>query len=249
MPGGGVVPAGVVHTFAADIVETSLLCRYTIVLRELEERSRLMRNRIDGGTLGTLVLAMLVVAGGCSSGDPNDFTYDTSLDTAYDLTDGGTDPGVDPGTDPGVDPGTDPGVDPGTDPGVDPGTDPGVDPGTDPGVDPGTDPGTGGVVGDACYTTTDCSGVPGAGRACLTSLMGYITFPGGYCSAMCTSGADCGSGAACVNLMDYGDYCLKQCSSDGECRTGEGYSCEPVAGAPGSYCIPPISYPDGGVDY
>ncbi len=114
--------------------------------------------------------------------------------------------------------------------------------------DPPTDTpdATGGIVGDACYSATQCTGVPGAGRTCLTTLMGYITFPGGYCSATCTSAADCGTGAQCVNLMDLGQYCLKQCTSAAQCRTSASYTCTAVSGAPGMFCIPPMSTPETG---
>jgi len=105
---------------------------------------------------------------------------------------------------------------------------------------------TGGVVGDACYSATQCGGVPGAGVTCLTSIMGYITFPGGYCSAVCTSDMDCGTGGACVNLNDLGRYCLKRCTSAGDCRTSESYGCDVVTGAPGTYCIPPMTSPESG---
>ena len=105
---------------------------------------------------------------------------------------------------------------------------------------------TGGLVGDACYSATQCGGVPGAGVTCLTSIMGYITFPGGYCSAVCTSDMDCGSSGACVNLNDLGRYCLKRCTSAGDCRTSESYTCDVVTGAPGTYCIPPFTSPEAG---
>jgi hypothetical protein len=111
-------------------------------------------------------------------------------------------------------------------------------------VDTGPDGTGGGVVGDPCYSASQCGGVPGAGVTCLTSIMGYITFPGGYCSAVCTSAADCGVGAECVNLNDLGRYCLKRCSSPGECRTAEGYGCDVVTGAAGTFCIPPFSSPE-----
>jgi hypothetical protein len=107
-----------------------------------------------------------------------------------------------------------------------------------------TDGPSGGVVGDACYSASQCGGVPGAGVTCLTSIMGYITFPGGYCSAVCTSDMDCGTGGACVNLADLGRYCLKRCTSAGDCRTSEGYACDVVTGTPGTFCIPPFTSPE-----
>ena len=40
-----------------------------------------------------------------------------------------------------------------------------------------------GLTGDPCSSPTACSCVPSSARECLTTLSGYITFPGGYCSA------------------------------------------------------------------
>jgi len=182
----------------------------------------------------------LALAGGAcaTSATPYDDTHtNDATDPGTDLTD--TTDLPDAPVDSAYDSMGDTAADTGLDTAVDSGTDTGWDTGTD------TSDGTGGgVVGDACYSSTQCSGVPGSGRTCLTSLMGYITFPGGYCSAVCTSAADCGAGAACVNLNDLGHYCLKQCTSATECRTTETYSCNSIPGAAGMYCIPPISSPD-----
>jgi hypothetical protein len=204
-------------------------------------------------------VTLCVVVTGCFS-EPYDQENDTSVDAAHDAADvgvdpgtepvpdpgydPGTDPGYDPGTDPGYDPGVDPGHDPGTDPGYDPGTDPGYDPGVDPGHDPGTDPGPDGIVGDPCSTSGDCGGVPGAGRLCLTNLMGMLEFPGGYCSADCTSSSECGTQGDCIDIGGF-TYCAKRCTSASECRTGEGYSCVPPPGSStGTYCLPTFPSPE-----
>jgi hypothetical protein len=84
----------------------------------------------------------------------------------------------------------------------------------------------------------DCAMVPGDARQCMTDFMGFVTFPGGYCTASCTGDRDCGPGASCVDmLMDR--LCLKDCSGDDECRTDEGYVCNmlPYIGG-GPFCIP-----------
>jgi hypothetical protein len=91
-----------------------------------------------------------------------------------------------------------------------------------------------------------CSGVPGSGRMCIVLLFGYWYFPGGYCSATCTSGTECGSGAACVSLYGFGNYCLKLCSSMSECRWTEGYTCSLLGSGSPTVCIPPLPGPDGG---
>jgi hypothetical protein len=195
-----------------------------------------------------VVLALALLAGCSTSSDPYSL-YDAGTDVPSDLIDAATDPGWDPGwdpaTDPGWDPGSDPATDPAWDPGTDPGTDPAYDPGFDPGHDPGADPGGGGVVGDACYSATQCGGVPSSSRMCLTTVMGYVTFPGGYCSASCTSSMDCGTGGSCVNFMGYGSYCLKNCTTPYDCRVVEGYDCTTISTATGTYCLPPISGPEG----
>ena len=195
----------------------------------------------------SFVLLLVVVASACATSSTAQ-NIDTHTSDGTDLTDTAWDPGTDTGwdipTDTAYDPGTDTAYDPGTDTAYDPGYDTGYDPGYDTSYDPGTDTATGGVVGDACYSATQCTGVPGTGRTCLTTLMGYITFPGGYCSATCTSAADCGTGAQCVNLMDLGYYCLKQCTTAAQCRTSASYTCSTVTGAAGMFCIPPVSSPE-----
>ncbi len=105
---------------------------------------------------------------------------------------------------------------------------------------------TGGIVGDPCASSASCTGVPGSGRMCLTNVFGYLEFPGGYCSATCTSAADCGPGGACVSVL-FGRYCLEACSSWFECRMSEGYSCRSLFGSGSTYCLPPFpGGPDGG---
>jgi hypothetical protein len=181
-----------------------------------------------------LAAASLWTLGCATTSDPQ--TFDTSTadaaDTLNDLADAPPDAAPDAAPDAIPDGAVDTLIDPSPD-----ATDT-VPPDTDAEAAPG------GVVGDPCFNSTQCMGVPGAGRACLTSLMGYVSFPGGYCSATCTSAADCGTGAQCVNLMDVGEYCLKQCASNADCRTADTYTCDAVPGATGTFCIPPISTTD-----
>jgi hypothetical protein len=92
-------------------------------------------------------------------------------------------------------------------------------------------------VGQGCIEDRDCSGIPSPERTCLTDLMGF-TFPGGYCSARCTSSEDCGPGATCVDIM-VEQLCFKDCRGDDDCRVDEGYACMemPYIGG-GPYCLP-----------
>lgn len=144
-------------------------------------------------------------------------------------------------TDPTMDIIPEPVSDPTSDSIPDPTTDPIPDPTSDWAPDTTTDPGTGtGVVGDPCASDGDCGGIPSAEAFCLTSVGGYISFPGGYCSSYCTDDGPCGAGAVCVVMYSYG-ICMQPCTSDTECRTAEGYTCNAipyVTDAP--YCVPPF---------
>ncbi|MFH1437260.1 MAG: hypothetical protein ABIJ56_16245 [Pseudomonadota bacterium] len=103
-----------------------------------------------------------------------------------------------------------------------------------------------GLTGDPCSSPTACACVPSSARECLTTLSGYITFPGGYCSARCTTPADCGTGANCAEITTGTRYCLKVCSSASQCRMAEGYTCTqiPMSSDTRTYCLPQGS-PDG----
>jgi hypothetical protein len=104
----------------------------------------------------------------------------------------------------------------------------------------------GGLTGDPCRRRADCMGVPGSGRMCLTTVFGYITFPGGYCSASCTAGWECGTGGTCADVFGIGNYCLKYCSSLFDCRFWEGYTCTTLSPGSPTFCLPPLAGPDGG---
>jgi hypothetical protein len=103
-----------------------------------------------------------------------------------------------------------------------------------------------GVVGDPCVTAAQCGGVPATDKQCLTSLF-VVTFEGGYCSAVCTTDADCDASIAkCVNAY-VASYCLQTCDSAADCRTDENYGCAelPMGMDPGTtYCIPNIGTGD-----
>ena len=121
----------------------------------------------------------------------------------------------------------------------DPTTDPTWDAPTDPGVD--TAPGSG-TTGTACIEDDECTGVPGAARFCLDRIElggGYgVNFPGGYCSAECTSPDDCGDGADCVDF-GYLGLCFLRCTYEDECRMAEGYTCYEIPYVTTqTYCVP-----------
>jgi hypothetical protein len=100
-----------------------------------------------------------------------------------------------------------------------------------------------GLTGDACTSASSCACVPSSARECLTTLSGYITFNGGYCSARCSSPADCGTGANCAEVTTGTSYCLKVCSSASQCRMAEGYSCTtiPMSSDTRTYCLPNVT--------
>jgi len=99
---------------------------------------------------------------------------------------------------------------------------------------------TGGVTGDPCSSVTQCSCVPSGARECLTTAIPYLTFGGGYCSARCSSTAECGMGATCSEVFGGQFYCFKVCSSAAQCRMVEGYVCTtlPIMGDTRTYCLP-----------
>jgi hypothetical protein len=101
------------------------------------------------------------------------------------------------------------------------------------------------LVGDPCTVVDDCAGIPSSAVNCMTDIMGMIEFPGGYCSADCTTDDDCGEGATCYSAGGFLTLCLKDCTSDSDCRESEGYGCDeiPYLGG-GPFCIPAISMPD-----
>lgn len=93
------------------------------------------------------------------------------------------------------------------------------------------------VVGESCNYDTECGGVPGTSRLCLKEFTGCTTavFPGGYCSAVCTSDSECGDNAKCAHLATFGKHCLKECTDNSHCR-GE-YHCGTGTGSSGKFCI------------
>jgi hypothetical protein len=97
-----------------------------------------------------------------------------------------------------------------------------------------------GCVGDPCSSDDECECVPGSGRECLYTISGYVIFHGGYCTARCTSHAECGSGARCVEITTGTRYCLKLCTSSSQCRMTESYMCTtiPMSSDTNTYCLP-----------
>ena len=97
-----------------------------------------------------------------------------------------------------------------------------------------------GVTGDPCSSASQCNCVPSSARECLNTLSGYISFPGGYCSARCTSSADCGTGSNCAEITTGTRYCLKMCTGPSQCRMAEGYVCATIAMSSDTrtYCMP-----------
>jgi len=105
-----------------------------------------------------------------------------------------------------------------------------------------------GLTGDPCSSASQCACVPSSARECLTSISGYLEFRGGYCSARCTSPADCGTGANCAEITTGTRYCLKVCSSASQCRMAEGYTCTTIPMSPDTrtYCLPDSPDPESG---
>jgi hypothetical protein len=180
---------------------------------------------------GCIVLAVLLAACGGTlkvSGEE-----DAGADTAEDTS--GGDVVEDPVEDvvPDVEP--EPVEDVGPEPADDPVPDPSVDPVPDPVVDTPADTGPGGMTGDACTDSSECTGVPSDTRFCMNVMWGFVPFPGGYCTAWCGSDSECGTGAGCAV-----GQCFRECTHDSECRTSEGYVCREIPWVTTqTYCIPP----------
>ena len=170
---------------------------------------------------------------------PPDIAPDIPPDIAPDVP-----PDIVPDVPPDIAPDIVPDIVPDVPPDIAPDIVPDPWPDTPPDVMP--DGATGRVVGDPCRRDFQCDGVPGTGRMCLTNLYGYVDFPGGYCSASCTSGTECGVGASCVSLYGFMTLCLKNCTTFFDCRYSEGYTCSSVGSGSPTFCIPPLPGPDGG---
>ena len=103
-----------------------------------------------------------------------------------------------------------------------------------------------GLTGDPCAEPDQCNCIPSDSRECLTTIGGYLSFPGGYCSARCTSPTECGSGAHCAEVYPGTSYCLKVCTSAAQCRMAEGYTCAriPMSSDTRTYCLPDMEPED-----
>lgn len=95
-----------------------------------------------------------------------------------------------------------------------------------------------GIVGDACSSRRDCSGMPTSSADCWHDIMGFLSFPGGYCSADCYADWECGPEGECVDLS-FISLCLRTCEYVEDCRESDGYDCYdmPWVGG-GPYCLP-----------
>ena len=78
-----------------------------------------------------------------------------------------------------------------------------------------------GVIGEACAGVYECAG--GADAFCIQEAQGWRA---GYCSASCTSNADCPAGSHCGNQNPTtgAGLCVADCTGDGDCRA-DGYTC------------------------
>lgn len=108
-----------------------------------------------------------------------------------------------------------------------------------------------GTTGSPCSDQEDCGGVPALSPLCIQQLncqspvpdgayadvYTTVLFPGGYCSAACTSSAECGPEAQCTEYCNQ-RICMESCQTDTDCRMpylclssgdGEG-ACRPPSG-------------------
>jgi hypothetical protein len=93
-------------------------------------------------------------------------------------------------------------------------------------------------VGSACTSDDQCGCVPSGEGQCLTELAGLVVFPGGYCSAACTSHEDCGDRSKCLEVTTGTRYCFKRCTLSTECRMEDGYQCAILVDVDLNVCLP-----------
>lgn len=103
-------------------------------------------------------------------------------------------------------------------------------------------------LGAACTRDEDCEG---SEAHCIRShsLGGSndLSFPEGFCTALCSADADCGKGGACpfssvASLFGTPDLsiCMRACDVDAKDGCEKGYGCEesPVGDDPQTICLP-----------
>lgn len=99
-----------------------------------------------------------------------------------------------------------------------------------------------GSLGFPCAAPTDCH--VGASPACwmqqILDLPGNLPTPGGYCTANCTTDADCGGQGTCTQVATVNGSavlsCLASCSNANTCRHPD-YACWVLSNTTG-YCWP-----------
>ena len=100
--------------------------------------------------------------------------------------------------------------------------------------------------GTACVDDSDCSGYgTAANRRCLTNVLGYVSAPGGFCTACCDHVAKngCAPNVDCVGVDDTYVICVSRCNQLSDCRESEGWECRHLWYSdtdifPDLYCMP-----------
>ena len=64
-----------------------------------------------------------------------------------------------------------------------------------------------------------------ANSQCNVDCLGSDQFPGGFCTVLCDSDADCPNDTRCIDFN--GGVCVFGCGSDGDCDFLGGYTCQP----------------------
>ncbi len=94
-----------------------------------------------------------------------------------------------------------------------------------------------GAIGEACADASEC-----ATEACLDADDQFSE--NGYCTAQCTSSADCPGDNVCASLGAGAMACLDACTAYSDCREDDGYVCETVTQQGDGACLPGTPAPE-----
>lgn len=95
-----------------------------------------------------------------------------------------------------------------------------------------------GSIGAPCKANTDCkAGTPKCWAQNVLDDPGNLPTPGGYCTSVCSTDADCAGQGSCQTIATGAKYCLASCFTANICRVQQTYACF-ILGPSKGYCYP-----------